>query len=192
MFRNIAQILLLTALTSGSALAAEIRVQIPPESVDIAFELKATMHTVHGTATLERAEFVIDTATGSVSGEAVASAASADTGNKKRDKKMHTKVLLSDSHPKIVFRAHRYEGEIDAAGSSEITLVGVMELLGVEHPLTVPVAVSMAEGTARASFTVPYVEWGLEDPSTFVLRVGKEVPITVTGRIAVASDADPS
>ena len=189
MFRNIAQILLLTALTSGSALAAEIRVQIPPESVDIAFELKATMHTVHGTANLERAEFVIDTATGSVSGEAVVSAASVDTGNKKRDKKMHSSVLLSDSHPKIVFRAHRFEGEIDAAGPSEITLVGVMEILGVEHPLTVPVEVNTTDGTARASFTVPYVEWGLEDPSTFVLRVGKEVPVTVAARITVVPDA---
>jgi len=192
MYRKIARILLLTVLTSGSALSAEIRVRIPPESADIAFELKATMHTVHGTATLERAEFVIDTATGSVSGEAVVSAPSADTGNKKRDKKMHSTVLLSDSHPEIVFTAHRYEGEIDAAGSSEIELVGVMEIIGVEHPLTVPVVVSIAEGTARASFTVPYVEWGLEDPSTFVLRVGKEVPVTVTGRVTVVSDADPS
>ena len=115
-------------------------------------------------------------------------AASADTGNKKRDKKMHASVLLSDSHPEIRFTAHRYEGEIDASGSSEITLVGVMEILGVEHPLTVPVEVDTADGTARASFTVPYVDWGLEDPSTFVLRVGKEVPVTVTARITVVSD----
>jgi polyisoprenoid-binding protein YceI len=189
MIRKIARILLLTVLTSGSALAAEIRVRIPPESADITFELKATMHTVHGTAALERAEFVIDTSTGSVSGEAVVSAASADTGNKKRDKKMHSTVLHSDSHPKIAFRAHRFEGTIDAAGTSEISLVGVMEILGVEHPLTVPVEVNTTEGTARASFTVPYVDWGLDDPSTFVLRVGKVVPVTIAAPITVVSDA---
>lgn len=190
MLRRCSTVLVLAALAGGSAFAADIRVEIPPEATEIAFELKATMHTVHGTAALERAEFVIDTATGSVSGEAVVSAASADTGNKKRDKKMHSSVLLSDSHPNIVFRAHRYEGEIVAAGSSEITLVGVMEIIGVEHPMTVPVEVSIADKTARASFTVPYVEWGLEDPSTFVLRVGKEVPVTVTARITVIPDAD--
>lgn len=190
MFRRFSTVLVLAALTTGSAFAADLRVLVPPESTDIAFELKATMHTVHGTATLERAEFVIDTATGSVSGEAVVSAASADTGNKKRDKKMHSKVLLSDSHPNIVFRADRFEGEIDAAGSSEIMLVGVMEIIGVEHPLTVPVEVNTTEGTARASFTVPYVDWGLEDPSTFLLRVGKEVPVTVTARISVLPDND--
>jgi hypothetical protein len=65
-----------------------------------------------------------------------------------------------------------------------------MEIIGVEHPMTVPVEVSIADKTARASFTVPYVEWGLEDPSTFVLRVGKEVPVTVTARITVIPDAD--
>lgn len=190
MFRRFSTVLVLAALTTGSAFAADLRVLVPPESTDIAFELKATMHTVHGTASLERAEFVVDTATGSVSGEAVVSAASADTGNKKRDKKMHSKVLLSDSHPNIVFRADRFEGEIDAAGSSEIMLVGVMEIIGVEHPLTVPVEVNTTEGTARASFTVPYVDWGLEDPSTFLLRVGKEVPVTVTARISVLPDND--
>jgi polyisoprenoid-binding protein YceI len=187
MFRKLSTVLLTTALTAGWAAAAEIRVQIPPESADIAFELKATMHTVHGTATLEHAEFIFDTDTGTVSGEAVVASASADTDSKKRDKKMHSKVLLSDTHPKIVFTAERFEGELDLAGTSEVTLTGVMQIIGVEHPLTIPVAVSMVDGTARAEFSVPYVEWGLKDPSTFVLRVGKEVPITVTTRITVIS-----
>jgi len=163
------------------AAAAELEVHLPPESTVITFELKATMHTVHGSAKLERGDFTIDTDSGAASGSAVVAAASADTGNKKRDKKMHAKVLLSAEQPRIAIRAERIEGDLALAGTSEIVLVGVMELIGADHPIRVPMTVTV-EGdaaTVDASFTVPYVEWGLDDPSTFVLRVAKEVPVTI-------------
>jgi len=163
------------------ASGAQIQVHLPPESTTIAFTLKATMHTVHGTAVLEQADFNIDTETGAASGEAVVTAASADTQNKKRDKKMHAKVLVSAEHPLIVIRAERIEGPLVLEGASEITLVGTMEILGAEHPVRIPITVTIDGNTAsvEATFQVPYVEWGLKDPSTFVLRVGKEVPVTV-------------
>lgn len=176
-----ALILALSVVSAVPTGAAELRVELPPESTTIGFTLKATMHTVHGTAALDRGEFVFDTDDQTVSGEAVVAAASADTDNKKRDKKMHTKVLVSGEHPLIVLRAETFEGTLTSEGASEITVVGVMELLGREHPIRIPMTVSITDGNATvdAEFPVPYVEWGLSDPSTFVLRVGKEVPVTV-------------
>ena len=122
MRKKIASVLLGAIVAVLPAVAAEVQIHLPPESTTIDFTLKATMHTVHGTASLDHADFTIDTETGEASGEAVVASASADTENKKRDKKMHTKVLLSDAHPRIVFRARSIEGDLNPAGTSEINL----------------------------------------------------------------------
>jgi len=40
--------------------------------------------------------------------------------------------------------------------------------------------------TAKTHFIVPYVKWGLKDPSVFILKVAKEVEIdlTLTGHLS--------
>jgi hypothetical protein len=42
--------------------------------------------------------------------------------------------------------------------------------------------------TAKTHFVVPYVQWGLKDPSIFILKVAKEVDIdlTLAGQVAPA------
>ena len=74
-----------------------------------------------------------------------------------------------------------------APGGSEVKLVGTMSLHGGDHPLTLPVSVTVAGATLTAElrFEVPYVAWGLEDPSILVIRVAKTVAVTVraVGRI---------
>jgi polyisoprenoid-binding protein YceI len=179
---------LVTLLAALPAAATEVRVELEPTATTVSFELGATLHTVHGTATLERGTFTFDTSSGAASGEAVVAAASADTDNNKRDKKMHGEVLRSAEHPRIVLRAQHLEGELTRTGTSEVVLVGELELLETAHPIRVPMTVAIEGDTAtvEATFTLPYVEWGLEDPSTFVLRVAKEVPVTVRAeRVAV-------
>ncbi|HSL18233.1 MAG TPA: YceI family protein [Methylomirabilota bacterium] len=191
-------VLVLALWVALSAAAERIRVELRPDATTIGFELSATMHTVHGTADLEGGTFTVDTATGAASGEAVVAAASVDTGNKKRDKKMHGEVLLSERHPRIVLRAERLEGELAPAGTSEVTVVGTLELLGQAYPIEIPITVAIDgdRATVDASFLVPYVAWGLTDPSTFLLRVSKEVPVTVTAQnvsvTPIPADGGPS
>jgi hypothetical protein len=45
--------------------------------------------------------------------------------------------------------------------------------------MTVPMQIHIdgASLTAKTHFSIPYVKWGLKDPSIFILKVAKEVDI---------------
>ena len=63
-----------------------------------------------------------------------------------------------------------------------VTLVGAALMFGIhgdEHEITVPAQVELAPDhwSLTVHFKVPYVKWGMKDPSTFVLRVDKTVAI---------------
>jgi polyisoprenoid-binding protein YceI len=182
--KSLVAMLLTTAVGTVPASAAGWKIDLDPERTEVSFSLKATLHTVHGTAKLGSGSLVLEPETGAASGEIVIDAPSAETGNGSRDKKMHRKVLVSGEHPRIVLRPERLEGELARDGSSRVTVVGELELLGTSHPINIPLDVEI-EGssfTASAEFTVPYAAWGLEDPSTFILKVAKEVQIQVATR----------
>ena len=174
-------VLIVAATTTAAASAGELRIEVDPARTTIAFTLKATLHSVEGRASLDSGWLVLDPLTGAAEGEIVIDATSAETGNHKRDEKMHTEVLLSALHPRIVVRPLRLEGELQRTSASELTLVAEIVLAGARHELRLPLAVEVAADTflARSEFTVPYVAWGLADPSTFVLRVAKEVVVVV-------------
>jgi len=147
----------------------------------VEYTLGAILHSVHGTFQLKRGALTFDPATGKASGELVADAASGSSGNSGRDRKMHESVLESDRYPEIVFRPDRVEGKVNPAGHSQVQVHGVFVLHGSEHELMVPVSVDAANGgyTAAATFTIPYIQWGMKNPSTLFLRVSDKVEVTV-------------
>ena len=65
-----------------------------------------------------------------------------------------------------------------------------MSLHGADHPMTLPLSVTVDGGNvkAEARFEVPYVEWGMEDPSFLFVRAEKRVVVSVRaeGRIGAA------
>ena len=169
-------------------LAGEQVVTLVPETSSIRFTLGATLHTVHGTVPLERGELRLDPDAHGLTGEVVADLARAETGNGSRDKKMHREVLRTGEHPTAVLRVAGYEGDFASTGTSRITLRGEMVLLGKAHEVAVPADVTVTGGRVdvRAVFEVPYVAWGLEDPSAFLLRVDKTVEVEVEARGTVS------
>ena len=177
-------------LAATPASAEEWLIGMDPQRTSVSFKLKATMHTVHGTAAAS-GSLRLNTEGGVMTGEVAIDATTAETGNPKRDKKMHAKVLLTADNPRIVLRARRLEGDLALEGTSEVTLHGKMEILGQSHEISIPLRIQINGGrfTAGAEFEIPYVEWGLDDPSTFVLRVAKEVQVMIEaeGTIIVAN-----
>jgi len=180
-------------LASAPASAAEWRIEVDPLRANVTFTLKATMHSVHGTAAATSGRFSVDPDTGAASGEIVIDATSAKTGNGSRDKKMHRKVLVTADNPRIVLRIRSLEGHLALEGASEVTLHGEIEILGQPHEIAIPLQVEIdgEDFTAHAGFEIPYVEWGLKDPSTFVLRVAKEVQVVIEAEGTIIVTDEP-
>jgi polyisoprenoid-binding protein YceI len=176
--------LLVLAPLASPAIAVERTLTLDPTQTEVTFELGATGHDVHGILHLERGTIRFDTATGAASGDVTINARLAETGNAKRDKTMHAKVLESATYPLMVFHAKTVEGELAPSGSSRITLNGTVSLLGKDHPLSIPADVELSNGAvaAKATFSIPFIEWGLHDPSTFILKVSKQVEVSLAAK----------
>ena len=178
----------------GSAFAAlgqpEI-FQLDPSRTEVSFSLGAMMHTVHGSFALKSGEIQFDRTTGAVSGQIVVDATSGKTGNDRRDRDMHQSVLESAKYPLIIFKPDHFEGKLPPEGSSEIRVHGTFSIHGADHEMTIPVEVEASPPhlSARLRFAVPYVKWGLKDPSTFFLRVKDTVQMEVraVGRLSEAA-----
>ena len=175
-------LLVLAALPQHAApqpTASEIVLGLDPAQSKLHWSLGTTLHTVHGTFTFKNGTLHVDTATGKASGEIVVHATSGDSGNDSRDKKMHNEVLESGRYAEVIFRADRVEGKILPQGIFMVQLRGLFILHGSEHELTVPVQAELAgdHWTGSAKFSVPFIEWGLKNPSNFLIKVNHAVDI---------------
>lgn len=178
----------LVPMTAASSASDSARLLIlDPEATAVRFTLGATLHSVEGTVAVESGELRFYLEGGPASGEIVVDALSAQTGNEGRDRDMHKKVLESNRFDRFVLRATELVGAVEPAGTSRVELRADLEIHGGAHPVTLPAEVTVEgdrlEGTA--TLEVPYVEWGLKDPSKLFLRVAKfvEVEISLAGRL---------
>ena len=171
----------LAAATVAQTAPHEVVLNFVPAKVAVKFTLGASLHTVHGSFALKSGAVHFEPATGKVSGEIVIGAASGQSGNEGRDKKMHRDVLESERYPEIVFRPDRVQGQFADQGVSTLQVHGIFTIHGAGHEMTIPVRVETSPGrwTANSSFAVPYVKWGMKNPSAFPLRVEQSVDIEV-------------
>jgi polyisoprenoid-binding protein YceI len=71
------------------------------------------------------------------------------------------------------------DGAVSRTGGSDVKLSGTFSIHGADHELTAQVHAEVAgdrwSGTSR--FAVPYVQWGIKDPSNFLLKVQPVVDV---------------
>jgi len=167
------------------ASANEIVLALDPAGSKVHWTLGSTLHAVHGTFALRRGTVRLDPQDGKASGEIVADAASGESGNGSRDKKMRNDILETSRYADVVFRPDRFEGRVPALGSATVLIHGTFLLHGAEHTLTVPVQAELTAGhwKGTAKFPIPYIDWGLKNPSNFLLRVDSyvDVDLQMTG-----------
>jgi polyisoprenoid-binding protein YceI len=154
---------------------------IDPAQAKVDFTLGSLLHTVHGTFQLKRATLSFDPQSGNASGELVVDATSGESGSAARDKRMHASILESARYPEIVFRPDRVDGKVAAEGKSQVQLHGIFAIHGAEHEIILPATVEAEAGqyNVNTTFEVPYVKWGMKNPSTLMLRVSDKVEITI-------------
>ncbi|MGB2669833.1 MAG: YceI family protein, partial [Candidatus Acidiferrum sp.] len=157
----------------------DVTLRLDPAQSKLNWTLGTTLHTVHGTFNLKRGLLKFDPASGKASGEFVADAASGQSGNDSRDKKMHDEILESGRFGEVIFRPNRIEGKVLAQGASSVQLHGTFLLHGSEHELAVPVQAELNGNRWKGSakFSVPYIQWGLKSPNTFLLKADPAVEI---------------
>jgi polyisoprenoid-binding protein YceI len=179
--------------------AQETVVSLDPAQTKVEFTLGATLHTVHGTFKLKSGEIRFDPSSGKASGAVIVDATSGETGNSGRDRKMHREILESAKFPEIVFLPNQVKGFADLKsiaqgglqGASQGEVSGVFRLHGQDHDATLAVSIQPAASgqlQASAKCPVPYIKWGLKNPSTFILRVSDTVDLEIhaTARIGPA------
>jgi polyisoprenoid-binding protein YceI len=182
-------LLLPAGFADAQTASAPIDLRLDAATTSIHWTLGATAHTVHGSFQLKSGVIRVDPASGNASGLIVIDATTGQSGDKARDRRMHKDVLESDRYPEITFRPSRISrpgGALELTEAGPLTLEGVLMLHGQEHPLSLALNFHPSGGAlaAETQFDIPYVAWGMKDPSTFILRVEKQVHLTVEASAA--------
>jgi polyisoprenoid-binding protein YceI len=181
------RILLILVMGGLRLAAAENSVELDPARTIVSFTLGDVLHTVHGNFKLKRGAVKFDSSSGAASGEIVVDVASGNSGSGGRDKRMHKEILESARYPEAVFTPDHVTGELAAKGESQIDLHGNFQIHGAAHELTLHFRAVVQNGEVAAStgFVIPYVQWGMKNPSNFLLKVSDKVDLTIqaTGRV---------
>ena len=180
----------LESFASSSAARVGV-VKLDPAKTLVEYRLGGSLHTTHGKFLLRTGTIKADSATGKAEGTIVVDAASGDSGDSIRDNRMKDSVLEAEKFPEITFTARHFEGHLDRGGGFQIKLEGVLKLHGAEHEIVMDTHGTLIDDNlvATAHFSIPYVQWGLKDPSLLFLSVAKQVDIDIatTGRVTWAA-----
>jgi hypothetical protein len=175
-------VLALAVILAPAALAQHQTFAVNSDASEVRMTLNTTHEVVNGTFHIQSGSIEFDRSAARMSGSVVVLAESGRTGNDSRDKKMNREILKVDQYTTVSFAPKTYSGTIAPSGDSTIQASGVFTLLGYPHDLTIPMQIHIdgSKATASAQFVVPYVGWGLKNPSFMFWKAENDVAIDLS------------
>jgi polyisoprenoid-binding protein YceI len=172
-------ILTFAVVLAPAALAQHETFAVNPDASKVRMTLNTTHEVVNGTFHIQSGSIEFDRSSPTMSGVVVVLAGSGQTGNDSRDRKMKKDVLKVDQYAAVTFAPKSYVGSIAPVGDSTIRASGVFTLLGSPHDLTIPIQIHRegSSASATAHFVIPYVQWGLRNPSFLFWKAENDVAI---------------
>ena len=190
-FLYISLTVLCVAGSSSALWAQAMTLELDPANTKVEFTLSDVLHTVHGSFALKSGLIHFNPSNGSASGLVVVDVKSGQSGNSKRDRRMHAEILQSEQYPDATFTPTKMSGSFSPQGSSEIQVDGTFRIHGGDHPITlvVPLQISGNSANFKTQLIIPYVKWGMKNPSTFVLRVSDKVELDIAASGHLSQDS---
>jgi polyisoprenoid-binding protein YceI len=161
-----------------------LKIQLDPAQTEIHWKVNGVPHTIHGVFKLKNGELLVNPESGLAQGEILLDATT-EQGGTTRDRATVEQVLESNRYPGILFHPTQFKGKFPSKENSADThLDGTLNVHGNDHPMQLALKIQVSGGavTANGQFSIPYVDWGMKNPSTFFRRVGKQVDVQVTAK----------
>jgi polyisoprenoid-binding protein YceI len=198
---GVAVVVTLTLLLTGYSTALAVSsgaqdavLELDPANTLISYTLKGWPHISQGTFKLQKGVVRIDPATGKATGSVIVDANSVASGSHMRDGETRNSILETGRYPTINFNPQQVEGQRVRQGDFPIKAHGTLMLHGAAHEVTIEMVVRPAgdDFTATGHFAVPYVAWGMKNPSILMFRCADTVDIDVSAHGHVRWVAAPS
>jgi len=178
----------LAAALAPAALAQHQALVVSPDASEVKMTLQTTHEVVNGIFHVQSGSIEFDPSTPKMAGSVVVLAGSGKTGNDSRDKRMNKEILKVEQYATVSFEPKTRTGALALSGDSNIQVSGIFTLLGTPHEITIPLLVHIegTAATAKAHFVVPYIQWGLKNPSFLIWKAENDVAIDIllAGRLS--------
>ena len=165
--------------------AKNVSMHFDPAATVIHFTVKSLLHDARGSFKLKGGVLAVDPTSGLAQGEVLIDATTGTTGNQGTDARLQKEVLESGRYPSIFFHAEHLEGHLpESDGAADVTAVGTFNIHGVDHAeqIRMHVVRSGSAFTATGQFTIPYVAWGMKDPSTGMIHYAKQAIVNIDAK----------
>jgi polyisoprenoid-binding protein YceI len=167
--------------------AEHLVLQFDPDQTQIHWTVRENLRIIHGSFALTRGEVAVNLSTGSVQGELLVDTNTVQTGNRERDIHLRNEVLETGKYPQAFFHATQISGTLSEGVNDQVTVSGLFNIHGRDHPFTIPLHVQRTGSHAHitARFKVPYVAWGMKRPGNSLWKYSKEVEFEISSQATI-------